>query len=230
VKPDETAGAIDVVRNARARRMKLAFDPASGRVRLVLPKRARLEAGLAWADEHRGWIDAQRAKLPQPRPFVPGAVIPLHGDDVLLEWRAGALRTPHRVDGALVVGGPRDVFEARVARWLKREALRLLTIETSEYAAKAGVTVTRVGIGDATSRWGSCASSGTIRYNWRLILAPAWVRRATVAHEVAHRVHMDHSRAFHAVVASIYEGDPAPARRWLRGHGASLHWFGRAAS
>ena len=226
----DIAAEIDVVRNARARRMKLAFDPASGRVRLVLPRRTSLGAGLAWAGEHRDWIAAQRAKLPQPRPFVPGAVIPFHGDDVVLTWREGASRTPRLEDGALVIGGPIGSFETRIARWLRREAARLLTIETADYATRAGVTVDRVGVGDAGSRWGSCSSSGTIRYNWRLILAPAWVRRATVAHEVAHRVHMDHSPAFQAVVARIYEGDPTPARRWLRSHGAGLHWFGRTAS
>ena len=221
---------VEVVRNARARRMKLAFDPASGRVRLVLPRRASLNAGLAWVADHGDWIAAQRAKLPQPRPFVPGAVIPFAGEDLTLEWCETAPRTPRVIDGAIVAGGARDGYEVRIARWLRREAARLLSQETAEYAGKAGVTVRAVGVGDTSSRWGSCSSSGGIRYSWRLILAPAWVRRATVAHEVAHRVHMNHSPAFHALVAQIYEADPTPARRWLKANGASLHWFGREAS
>lgn len=226
----QAADGVDVVRNAQARRMKLAFDPVSGRVRLVLPRRASLRAGLAWVAEHGAWIAAQRAKLPQPRPFVPGATIPFAGDTVTLVWQADAPRTPRVAGDEMIAGGPRDGFEARIARWLRREAARLLSLETAEYAAKAGVTVSAVGVGDTTSRWGSCSSSGGIRYSWRLILAPAWVRRATVAHEVAHRVHMNHSPAFHAVVAAIYEGDPTPARRWLRANGAGLHWYGRAPS
>ena len=221
---------IEVVRNVRARRMKLAFDPASGRVRLVLPRRANLDAGLAWAAEHGAWIATQQAKLPQARPFVPGATIPLAGNDVTLVWREGAPRSPRLAGGELISGGPRDGFEQRIARWLRREAARLLAEETQHYAATAGVTITAVGVGDTTSRWGSCSSSGGIRYSWRLILAPAWVRRATVAHEVAHRIHMNHSPAFHALVAQIYGTDPTPARRWLKANGAGLHWFGRAAS
>ena len=105
----------------------------------------------------------------------------------------------------------------------------LLSEETREFAEKAGVSVPSVGVGDPVSRWGSCAASGAIRYSWRLILAPAFVRRATVAHEVAHRIHMNHSPRFHALVAELLESDPAPARRWLRAHGSALHWFGRAA-
>ena len=105
----------------------------------------------------------------------------------------------------------------------------MLTRETGEFAALAGVTVGRVAIGDARGRWGSCAQDGAIRYSWRLILAPAWVRRATVAHEVAHRVHMNHGAAFHALVAALLGADPAPARAWLRANGAALHWVGRSS-
>jgi predicted metal-dependent hydrolase len=94
-------------------------------------------------------------------------------------------------------------------------------------AGRANVAVTAVQVGDPRSRWGSCSYSGTIRYSWRLILAPDFVMRATVAHEVAHRVHMDHSPAFHAKVAEIYGADPKPARLWLRANGAKLHGFGR---
>lgn len=127
----------------------------------------------------------------------------------------------------LVIGGPLDGLSRRIVAWLKREALVLLSAETAEYAAAAGVEVSTVAIGDPRGRWGSCSSSGAIRYSWRLVLAPAWVRRATVAHEVAHRVHMNHSPSFHALVERLYGADPTPARAWLRRHGAQLHWLGR---
>jgi predicted metal-dependent hydrolase len=224
-----TDAAFEVVRSPRARRMKLAVDPASGRVRLVLPRRAKLQDALAWASGHQAWIAAQRARLPQARPFEPGEVVPVGGEPLTLAWQEDAPRTPAREGDTLVVGGPLDGFAGRIERWLRREALRLLSAETAEYAARAGVSVTSVGVGDTRSRWGSCSSSGGIRYSWRLILAPAHVRRATVAHEVAHRVHMNHSPAFHALVADLYEGDATAARQWLRTHGAGLHWFGRTS-
>jgi hypothetical protein len=115
----------------------------------------------------------------------------------------------------------------RIVAWLKREALRLLDAETNEFASRAGVEVAGVAVADPKARWGSCASRGAIRYSWRLILAPDAVRRSTVAHEVAHRVHMNHGPAFHALVAELYGRDPKVERDWLRRHGASLHWFGR---
>ena len=97
--------------------------------------------------------------------------------------------------------------------------------ETAEFALLAGVAVSKVSVADPKARWGSCASSGAIRYSWRLILAPAWVRRSTVAHELAHLLHMDHSPAFHAAHARIYGEDPRPARAWLKAHGAGLHRY-----
>lgn len=220
-------GEIDVVRHAQARRARLSFDPATGRTRLTIPKRASAEKALRWAAGQQAWIEAQRALLPAPRPFADGASIPF-GDTILtITWQEGASRVVRREGDALLLSGPRETIARRVGAWLKREALRLLADDTAHYAARAGVMVPRVSIGDARGRWGSCSSAGAIRYSWRLVLAPEAVRRATAAHEVAHRVHMNHSPAFHALVAALYGRDPAPERRWLKTRGAELHWYGR---
>ncbi len=219
---------IEVVRNARSRRMRLSVDPRSGRVKLTLPPRASLKKAMDWAREHQGWIAAQQAKMPEARPFEPGAQIPIGDAEVEIVWPAtGAGRTPRLIGDQLLCGGPREGLEKRIERWLRQAALDLLSEETAEYAERAGVSVTKVSIGDPRGRWGSCAASGQIRYSWRLLLAPSFVRRSTVAHEVAHRVHMNHSPAFHRVVAELYEGDPDRARAWLKRNGAGLHWYGR---
>lgn len=221
---------IDVVRHPTARRVKLAFDPSSGRVRLTIPRRASAKAALAWAGQYRDWIAAQRAMLPQARPFADGATVPLGDETLTIAWREGASRIVRREGELLLLSGPRETIGRRVEAWLRREALRLLAADTVHYAARAGVVVDKVAIGDPRGRWGSCNSTGAIRYSWRLVLAPAAVRRATAAHEVAHRVHMDHSPAFHALVAELYGSDPTPHRRWLRANGAGLHWYGRSSS
>lgn len=220
-------GEIDVVRHPRARLARLSVDPATGKVRLTIPKRAALAPALRWAEDHGEWIAEQRAKLPVPRPFVPGATLPIGDAMVTICWDGAAPRRIVRTDDALHCGGPIDGLPRRIATWLRREALALLSRETEEFAARLGVSVSRVAIGDPRGRWGSCASSGVIRYSWRLILMPDRVRRATVAHEVAHRVEMNHSPAFHALVDRLVGEDAATARIWLRRHGAALHWLGR---
>lgn len=219
----------EVVRNARARRARLSVDSATGRVRLVLPPRASLKTALAWAAGKADWIAEQRARLPQALPFEPGSVFPFGDGTLTIAWEETASRRIVRDGNVLRCGGPRDGLSRRIALWLHREALRVLSEETAEFAARAGVSVTKVAVGDPKTRWGSCASSGTIRYSWRLILMPAFVRRSTVAHEVAHRLHMNHGPHFHRAVAQLDESDPARSHAWLRANGAALHWVGRGS-
>ncbi|HEX8620427.1 MAG TPA: SprT family zinc-dependent metalloprotease [Allosphingosinicella sp.] len=208
--------------------MRLKVDRRTGEVVLTIPRRASRRQALAWAEGHRAWIETQLAQVAPAVPIVPGANVPLYDLPHRIDWMPDRPRTPKREEGRLVVGGPAEGLENRLLRWLRRHALDVLAGETAEFAAKAGVTVSRVGVGDPLSRWGSCSASGGIRYSWRLILAPEWVRRATVAHEVAHRVHMNHGPDFHRLVERLLGADPRPARLWLRRHGPVLHRLGRA--
>jgi predicted metal-dependent hydrolase len=208
--------------------MRLRVDPRTGSVLLTLPGRVSRRRALEWAATQRGWIEAALAGVPDSVPLAPGAAIPLRGEPHRIEWIEGAPRKVRVDSGHLTLGGPCEAVPSRLMRWLRQYAQDLLESETREFAAAAGVVVARVAVGDPVSRWGSCSENGTIRYSWRLILAPDWVRRATVAHEVAHRIHMNHGRDFHALVQELLGCDPAPARQWLREHGSGLHRIGRA--
>jgi predicted metal-dependent hydrolase len=210
----------------RARRMRLHVDPRTRSVILTMPKRMSQRRALAWAAGHRLWVEEALAAIPAPIVFAPGAIVPLYGLPHRLDWDPVRPRRIERGEGRLVAGGPEDGLDRRLLRWLKAHALDLLGRETREYCAKAGVMASRIGIGDPVSRWGSCSASGTVRYSWRLILAPDFVRRATVAHEVAHLVHLNHGPDFHALLAKLLGTDPKPARAWLKRHGAALHRIG----
>ena len=224
----EVAGVPLTVRvHPRARRLKLRFDDKRGGLLLIVPPRTSRRAALAWAQTQRDWVAAQLIRQPAAQPLVPGAVIPFDGEDVRLDWDESAGRSVRRVTDALVCGGPREGFERRIEAWLKARARDALSLETAEIAAAAGVTIRAVSIGDADSRWGSCSAAGAIRYSWRLILAPPHVRRFVVAHEVAHRLHMDHSPAFKAAEARLYGGPVAPARLLLRRLSPVLRRVGR---
>nr|WP_221234494.1 YgjP-like metallopeptidase domain-containing protein [Sphingomonas aerophila] len=208
----------------------MSLDPATGRARLVVPRRAALKAAVAWAEGKADWLEQQRARLPAARPFVSGAVLPVADEALtIVHGPASRSRIVRREGDYVVTGGAADTVARRIETWLRRSALALLDEETRAVASRAGVTVERVSIGDPTGRWGSCASTGAIRYSWRLLLAPGFVRHATVAHEVAHRIHMHHGPEFHALTEELLGADPAPARAWLRANGAALHWYGRSS-
>ena len=222
---DGVAMPVRVRRSARARAYKLTIDGLRGELRLSLPARANLKRALGWAQGHEDWVRAQMAVTPAVTMLGDGATLPLEGREVRICWIAGATRTIRLEDDRLILGGAAESVGARVLRWLRTRAKAVLEAETLAMAQVHGLIVASVGTGDTRSRWGSCTSSGAIRYSWRLILAPAWVRRSTVAHELAHLLHMDHSPAFHAAHARIYGEDPRPARAWLKAHGAGLHRY-----
>lgn len=219
-----------VRRVSTARSVRLSVDPRNGAITLSLPTRHNLRTALKWAETQRAWIDSAVARLTPARPLIPGATLPFEGEELLIDWREGLSRTVRHEPGRLIFGGPRDAVASRVLGWARKRALEVMTRETAEIAARAGVTVGRVSVSDTRSRWGSCSANGDIRYCWRLIMAPVFVRRSTVAHEVAHRIHMNHSAAFHALASQLYGGDPDEARAWLKAKGSALHWVGRAES
>lgn len=218
---------LTIRRSALARRMRLAVDPRDGAVRLTLPHRAALGPALKWAESQRAWIEQALAKLPAEETIGPGSLIPFEGEQLGIDWRPEGSRVIRREGDRLIVGGPDDMVKARVLRWLKAEAARRLDAETRAVAARAGVTVGRVRVGDPRSRWGSCSASGDIAYSWRLILMPPAVREATVAHEVAHRLHMHHGPEFHAAVERLLGRAPKAERAWLKAHGAAIQRVGR---
>jgi predicted metal-dependent hydrolase len=184
-------------------------------------------AALDWAQGQGQWVGAQLAKLQPGEPFRPGATIPFEGRETRLHWEQGLPRTPVLIGGRLSCGGPEAAFPGRIERFLRAQARIRLSAETAEVARRAGVGVRSVSVGDASSRWGSCSSSGAIRYNWRLVLAPSHLLRWVVAHEVAHRRHMDHGPAFRALEGDLYDGNVAAARAELRALGPRLKRVGR---
>lgn len=211
----------------RARRLGLRLDGAGETLLLTCPPRSSRRAALDWAAGQRDWIEAQLAHAAPEQPLAPGAVIPVEGVETRLEWIANGPRAVAWGDGVLSCGGPREAFARRMEDWLRAKARDLLSADTTEVTRKAGVGVRQVSIGDAGTRWGSCSASGSIRFNWRLVLAPPEVRRWVVAHEVAHRLHMNHGPAFKAAEARLFDGEVAAARLLLRRLGPGLKRIGR---
>ncbi|QIQ87012.1 M48 family metallopeptidase [Erythrobacter sp.] len=209
--------------HARARRLTLRLAPDGSEVRLTVPHWAPRAQAIAFAHARADWLAQQHAKIPRRMTPGPGTEILLRGAPLRVEWDERAPRTPRATDGNLRVGGSLSGLEGRLRRWLEREALALFEADMRDYCAAAGLEPVPVALSRAQRRWGSCSDRSRIRINWRLVQAPDFVRRSVVAHEVAHLVHFDHSPAFHALLANIYEDDIASADRWLRQRGRSLY-------
>ncbi len=213
--------------NRRARRVSLRVDAARAEVVATAPSERGLTEAVAFAKSRAGWMVQRLASRPAGVGFAPGRAIPFRGSTLRLEAvpTSAAARLK---DGLIVSGGEGEAYARRIERLLRTEAKRELSARTEHHARALGLKVPKVSLGDPKSRWGSCTPTrGTIRYSWRLILAPDWVLDYVAAHEVAHLVHADHSPHFWAVVKGLVGEDEKAARRWLRAHGAALHAVGR---
>lgn len=213
-----------VVRRLRnARRLTLRLAPDGSEARVSMPTWGRIADAIEFARSRADWLAAQLERLPPPQHVRDGAEIGYRGAVHRVVWQQRVGRTPQVCDGHILVGGPVEGVERRLQRWLAAEALRLCAEDLAHYCARAGLAVPRLALSRAQRRWGSCAADGTIRINWRLVMAPDAVRRSVVAHEVAHITHFDHSPAFHAHLDRLYEGSIAQANAWLRTHGRTLY-------
>lgn len=117
-----------------------------------------------------------------------------------------------------------DLTDAQRAALEKRyiEAAKEYFPKRAAYFAPiTGGTYHRITIRDQKTRWGSCSTRGTLSFNWRLMLAPPAVLDYVVVHELCHLTHMDHSKAFWALVESACP-DYRSHRKWLKDHGQTL--------
>jgi predicted metal-dependent hydrolase len=217
---------IEIRRLRSARRFRLRFDDTAGILKLTCPWRTSRRTALAWALDQRDWIDAQLARVVPGEPFVAGASIPIEGRKVRIAWREHGPRTPILMDDELRCGGPEAGLPRRIETFFKQRARDTMSRDIAEFAAIAEATPRSLTIGDAATRWGSCSSNGRIRMSWRLILAPAEVRRYVVAHEVAHLVHLNHGPEFKALEARLFGTGLSEAKSVLRRIGPRLRRVG----
>jgi len=214
---------LAIRRHPRATRLTMRLAPDGSEVRVTLPRWGRTADAMVFAHKRIDWLEQQLAAVPRAEPPRPGGTVLYRGQPLAIAWEPGLPRKPALADGRLVLGGPVETVAARVRRWLEGEALRLLGADLAHYCARAGMPEPRLRLSRALRRWGSCSGAGCIRINWRLVQAPDEVRRSVVAHEVAHLRHFDHSPAFRAMLADLFEGDLAAADGWLKHHGRGLY-------
>ena len=64
------------------------------------------------------------------------------------------------------------------------------------------------------TKWGNCSRLHNLSFNWRLIMAPDFVFRYLITHEVVHLEIPDHSKRFWLTVQSL-RPDMEKALQWL---------------
>jgi predicted metal-dependent hydrolase len=205
-----------------ARRLSLRVSGLDGKITLSVPRGLKRQHALGFLAEKEAWLRAAVARAPEKLLVRAGSFLPVDGQQRMI-----TLAPIPRVslDGdRLLVPNAAAQLGPRVAAYLKLHARDRLVTQADHYATMLGRRVTSVSLRDTRSRWGSCTAQGRLMFCWRLAMAPQDVQDYVAAHEAAHLVHMDHSRAYWDTVARIMP-DYAVRRAWLRTHGAQLHSY-----
>lgn len=218
-------------RSVRRRSIGLSIAP-SGLV-VSVPSRLPQRAWEAVLLEKSGWVLAKleemRARVIPAFAWRDGEILPFLGSPLELVVEQGGPRTrPALLDGLLRVAlpdpGDAGALEAKVVQWYRREALAFFQDRVAHYARQLGANVSRLGLSNARTRWGSCTSAGAVRLNWRLVKAPPAVIDYVVAHELAHLLELNHSPDFWRIVAQLCP-DHTMLRAELNQRAAYYHLF-----
>ena len=104
---------------------------------------------------------------------------------------------------------------------LAEDALRWFPPRVRDYARILGVRVGRITIRNQKTRWGSCSAQGNLNFNCLLMLCPENVRDYVIVHELCHRLELNHSPRFWALVEGAMP-DFRERRAWLKANGPLL--------
>ena len=129
-----------------------------------------------------------------------------------------------RTDGEIVIrrGPEAQTPSVRgLENWLRRQARSAISDYLPVVTARIGQEPARIYVMGQRTKWGNCSSRRNLSFNWRLILAPDFVLRYIVAHEVVHLAVPDHSAKFWLTVQS-HCPDMERAKQWLSRHHAEL--------
>lgn len=220
--------AVHYDRLIRAKRRTIALIvERDGSLTVRAPKRATLQDIHGFIQEKEKWIERSREKLKAivtvpKKEFADGETFLFLGKEYELRLVPNQRQTLHFDSGFTLKASARPRGEAVFTKWYKTQALTVFTERVSHYATLHKFEPKQVKVNSARTRWGSCTSTGTINFTWRLVMAPVEVIDYVVLHELAHLKIKNHSPRFWKLVESLCP-EFKRHRKWLREHGEKLN-------
>lgn len=110
---------------------------------------------------------------------------------------------------------PQNATAETFTKWLKDEALVVITERTKRYGSIMGVEYSKISLSDAYARWGSCSAKNSLNFAWRLVMCPIDIIDYVVVHELSHITYKNHSPLFWARVKTILP-NYLDCQEWLK--------------
>lgn len=200
----------------RQRRKTLALHVTHRRVEVRVPLRVSRREVEAFVGEHHDWIqqrlatEAQRDKLRLR--IEQGGRILYKARELRLHFREALSDAVYVEDDLLVIQGRGLRGEKANTRATKILAGHLQAEAQASVVARVHALaghlqlagqIKDVRFRKTKTKWGHCTSTGVLQFNWLIMLAPNAVVDYLIAHEVCHLKHLNHSKAFWALVESV---------------------------
>ena len=215
-----------VMRSARRKKtLTITIDPGNG-VRVLVPTRTPNAEIEAVVRKRAGWILrklAEERPEPQSRRFVSGEKLYYLGRELPLVVQlttGGPPSVSLEADSLRIAcpGGLSDNDRTAAIRhallgWYRERAAGLLRESVERWQPKVGVSPACISIGDQKTRWGSCSSKGSLRFNLRLAMVPQALIDYVAVHELCHLRVANHSTGFWQQVHQVMPDFEARRRR-----------------
>ena len=216
IRVGDTTIEYEVLRSIR-RKKTVLVTVERGVVRVVVPSVAKPGAVRRAVRERAPWIINRLSQAPPEgvqKRFVNGESLPYLGEDVRIAVRFADVRSPEiRLDdGRFRVAVPpnlrgqrrHEAMHSAFVAWYRERAAVQVSECVDKWWPKLGRgEKSRVLIRNQRRRWGSCASDGTLRINWRIIMLEPALIEYIVVHELAHLSVRNHSPDFKKLMSSV---------------------------
>ena len=217
---------VKVIENDRAKRLTLRLLPNGKGLKVTTPSHVSDDEIESFVGRNRNWAASKLSRMPDATTLEIGNTILYQGIEhkIISSGTTRGVIEP-RVLGneyVLSVPGEPSAVPRKLLSYLKKQARIELNRVVADHAATINVRPKKIRITDTTSRWGSCSTTRTLSFSWRIIMAPPEVLDYLAAHEVAHLVEMNHSPNFWAVTKKLCPNTDIH-KTWLKRHGSKLH-------
>lgn len=230
---------IKLIQTKRSRYMRLSVSPA-GEIRLTTPLHIGQQHINNFLVAQSKWLEQVLQKLtPLPKlQLTSGSSFYLLGENFSLQLYYKHAQTKAYIDpkstklylfSAATNEHSLTAKERETIRQACRQAVSTylhqpITILAKTYSQQLQTKFSNIAIREQSSRWGSCSNRGNLNFNWKIGLAPLPVFKYVVAHEVAHLVEHNHSKAFWQLVGQL-EPTYREAKYWLQHNSQQLEIF-----
>ncbi len=219
---DETPITYRTDRRARSIRIKIE---ATGSVIVVSPPFTPKFIVTSFVNRQQAWISAQLAKLasaPQRLRAQTPTTLLVFGKS----YTKQVLYQADQPSGVTILGNrvminPIDAQTEptqMINRFLKSTAAHYIPARVAQLASTMQTTYGAITLRQQKTRWGSCSSQGNLNFNWRLVHFEPKIIDYVIIHELAHRTHMNHSKAFWNLVEQ-YDPEYRLHRGFLKRYG-----------